>query len=327
MRRREAIFALGGAVAGWPFVARAQQPAMPVIGFLSARSPAESAVDLAAFREGLGQIGYFEGKNVAIEYRWAEGRFDRLPVLAAELVASNVAVIAAVGGEPSGLAAKAATSTIPIVFTAGADPVEFGLVPRLGPPGGNITGVTFFFATLGPKRLELIRRLRPNANTIAMLINPNYQPGSVEARNVQDSARSLSLQINVFRAGTESQIDTAFASITRQRADALIIGTDPFLLSQRDKLVRLASQNGMPTVYFAREFVDAGGLVSYGPSITTGYRQAGTYVGRILNGEKPGELPIGQPTVFVLIINLKAAKALGLELPQNLLALADEVIE
>jgi putative ABC transport system substrate-binding protein len=275
----------------------------------------------------LSQTGYSEGKNVTIVYRWAEGHYDRLPGLAAELVQRRVAVIAATGGEPSPKAAKAATSNIPIVFTAGGDPVEFGLVPSLGPPGGNVTGVTFFFASLGPKRLELVHQMRPNASTIAMLINPNYQPGPVEARDVQTGAGSLGLQINVLNASTESEVDAALTSIVQQRAEALIIGTDPFLLGQRDQLVRLASQYGIPTIYFAREFVEVGGLISYGPSITIGYRQVGTYVGRILNGEKPGDMPVSQPTVFVLFINLKTAKALGLELSQTLLALADEVIE
>jgi putative ABC transport system substrate-binding protein len=326
MRRREFITLLTSTTA-WPLAAPAQQHSMPVVGFLSSRSPDESDTAVSAFRDGLGQTGYSEDKNVTIVYRWAEGHYDRLPELAAELVQLRVTVIAAAGGEPSPLAAKVATSTIPIVFTAGGDPVEFGLVPSLGPPGGNITGVTFFFASIGPKRLELVRQLRPNASTIAMLINPNYQPGPVEARDVQTGAGSLGLQINVLNASTESQVDAAFTTIVQQKAEALIIGTDPFLLGQRDQLVRLASRYGIPTIYFAREFVEAGGLISYGPSTTVGYRQAGTYVGRILNGEKPGDLPVLQPTVFVLFINLKTAKTLGLELSQTLLALANEVIE
>jgi putative ABC transport system substrate-binding protein len=327
VKRRAFITLLGGAAAAWPLGAPAQQRSMPVVGFLSSRSPAESDTAVSAFRDGLGQTGYSEDKNVTIVYRWAEGHYDRLPGLAAELVQRGVTVIAATGGEPSPLAAKVATSTIPIVFTAGGDPVEFGLVPSLGPPGGNITGVTFFFASIGPKRLELVRQLRPNASTIAMLINPNYQPGPVEARDVQTGAGSLGLQINILNASTESEVDAAFTTIVQQKAEALIIGTDPYLLGQRDQLVRLASRYGIPTIYFAREFVEAGGLISYGPSTTVGYRQAGTYVGRILNGEKPGDLPVLQPTVFVLFINLKTAKTLGLELSQTLLALANEVIE
>jgi len=324
--RREFVTLLGGAAA-WPMTAHAQRPAIPVVGFLSSRSQDESASAVSAFRQGLSQIGYLEGRNITIEYRWAEGRYDRLPLMAAELVARKVAVIAATGGEPSPLAAKAATSTIPIVFTAGGDPVEFGLVPSLGRPGGNVTGVTFFFAALGPKRLGLVHQIRPSASRVAMLVNPNYQPSSVEARDVQTGAPSLGLQINALNASTESQIDAAFTTIVEQNADALIVGTDPFLLGQRDQLVWLASRHGVPTIYFTREFVDAGGLISYGPSITSGYRQAGTYVGRILKGEKTGDLPVLQPSQFVLFINLKTAKALGLELPQTLLALADEVIE
>jgi putative tryptophan/tyrosine transport system substrate-binding protein len=247
MRRRQFITLVSAAA--WPFAARAQQRAMPVVGFLSSRSPDESDSAVSAFRHGLSQTGYSEGKNVTIVYRWADGHYDRLPGLAAELVQRRVAVIAATGGEPSPLAAKAATSTIPIVFTAGGDPVEFGLVPSLGSPGGNVTGATFFFASIGPKRLELVRQLRPSASTIAMLINPNYQPGPVEARDVQTGAGSLGVQINVLTASTESEIDAAFANIVQQRADALVIGTDPFLLGQRDQLVRLASRYGIPTIY------------------------------------------------------------------------------
>ena len=328
MRRRAFITLLGGAAAAWPLAARAQQPAVPVVGFLSGRSPGESASAVGAFRQGLGQTGYFEGKNFTIEYRWAEGQYDRLPVLAAELIRRQVAVIAATGGgEVAGLAAKAATNDIPIVFTAGGDPVELGLVASLNKRGGNVTGVTFTFAALGPKRLGLVRQLVPNATAIAILINPNYRPSLAEARDVEASGPSLALRINVLNASTESQIDTAFATIVQQRTDALIVGTDPFLLGQRDQLVRLAARHGVPTIYFTREFVDAGGLISYGPNIANGYRQAGTYVGRILNGEKPSDLPVLQPTHFVLFINLKAAKAFGIELPPTLLALAYEVIE
>jgi ABC-type uncharacterized transport system substrate-binding protein len=327
MKRREFITLLGGAAATWPLAARAQQAAMPVVGFLSARSPGEAASAVGAFRQALGQLGYFEGKNFTIEYRWAEGQYDRLPELAAELVRREVAVIAATGGEVSGSAAKAATTTIPIVFTIGGDPVEAGLVASFNRPGGNVTGVTYTFAALGPKRLEIVRQLAPNATAIAILINPNYRPSLVEARDVEASARSLGLQINVLNASTESQIDAAFGTIVQQRTDALIVGTDPFLLGQRDQLVRLAARHSVPTMYFTREFVDAGGLISYGPNIANGYRQAGTYVGRILNGEKPGDLPVLQPTHFLLFINLRTAKAFGIELPPTLLALADEVIE
>jgi putative tryptophan/tyrosine transport system substrate-binding protein len=297
-----------------------------VIGFLSARSPAEAASVLAAFRQGLGETGYFEGKNVTIEYRWAEGQYDRLPALAAELVSHQVTVIAATGGEPSPLAAKAATASIPIIFTVGGDPVAAGLIASLNRPGGNLTGTTIMALQMGPKRLELLRQLLPNATAMTMLINPAL-PNTFEARELQDAARSLGLQMNVLNASTESQIDTAFATIVQQRAGALIVATDPFLLGQRDQLVRLTAHHAIPAMYFLREFVEAGGLMSYGPNIANGYRQAGVYTGRVLKGDKPADLPVMQPTKFDLVINLKTAKALGLTMPQTLLVAADEVIE
>jgi putative tryptophan/tyrosine transport system substrate-binding protein len=327
MKRRTFITVLGGTAASWSLAARAQQSATPVIGFLSARSPAEAASVLAAFRQGLGETGYFEGKNVAIEYRWAEGQYDRLPALAAELVSRQVAVIAATGGEPSPLAAKAATATIPIVFTLGGDPVETGLVTSLNRPGGNLTGTTIMTVEMGPKRLGILRQLVPNAVAVAMLINPNLQTASAEVRNVQDAAGILGMQINVLNARTEGEIDTAFRTTLQQKTDALIVGTDPFLLGQRDQIVRLAAHHAVPTMYFLREFVEAGGLLSYGPNITNGYRQAGVYTGRILNGAKPTELPVLRPTSFQLFINLKTAKTLGLTISATLLATADEVIE
>jgi putative ABC transport system substrate-binding protein len=326
MRRREFITLLGGAAAAWPLAARAQQP-VPVIGFLSARSPAEAASDLAAFRQGLGQTSYFEGKNVAITYRWAEGRYDRLPALAAELVARQVAVIAAVGGEPSGLAAKAATGTIPIVCTLGGDPVEAGLVPRLNKPGGNITGVTIIGAQMGPKRIQLAHELIPNARELAALVNSKFPMALPEARDMQGAAHSLGLQLTVLDASTESEIDVAFADIALHKLDVLLINTDPFLLGQREQIVRLATRYNVPAIYFLREFVDSGGLMSYGPKVANSYRQAGIYVGRILKGEKVGELPVVQPSRFDLVINLRTAKALGLEIPTILLIQADEVIE
>jgi putative ABC transport system substrate-binding protein len=300
---------------------------MPVIGFLSARSPAEAASVLAAFRQGLGETGYFEGKNVTIEYRWAEGRYDRLPTMAGELASRQVAVIAATGGEPSPLAAKAATATVPIVFTVGGDPVEAGLVASLSRPGGNVTGTTIMGLQMGPKRLELFRQLVPNATAMTMLIKPTLPTTSVETRDVQDAARALGLQMSVLNASTESQIDAAFSTIVKQRIGALIVATDPFLLGQRDQFVRLAARHAVPTMYFLREFVEAGGLMSYGPNIANGYRQAGVYTGRVLKGEKPADLPVIQPTKFDLVINLKTAKALGLSMPQTLLVAADEVIE
>jgi putative ABC transport system substrate-binding protein len=327
MRRRNFITLLGGAAVAWPLAAHAQQPTTPVIGFLSARSPAEAASVLAAFRQGLGETGYFEGKNVAIEYRWAEGQYNRLPALAAELVSHQVTVITATGGEPSALAAKAATATIPIIFTLGGDPVAAGLVASLNRPGGNLTGMTIMALQMGPKRLELLRQLLPNATAMTVLINPAFPTTSAEARELQDAARSLGLQMNVQNASTESQIDTAFTTIVQQRASALIVATDPFLLGQRDQLVRLAARHAIPTMYFLREFVEAGGLMSYGPNIANEYRQAGVYTGRVLKGEKPADLPVIQPTTFDLVINLKTTKALGLTMPQNLLVAADEVIE
>jgi ABC-type uncharacterized transport system substrate-binding protein len=326
MTRREFI-TLRGAAAAWPLTARAQQPAMPVIGFLHSASPGPYAHLLAAFREGLRETGYVEGKNVAIEYRWAEGRYDRLPALAAELVRLNVALIAAAGGEPSPLAAKAATSTIPIVFTAGGDPVEAGLVASLGLPGGNITGTTIMGLQMGPKRLDIVKQLVPTAGNITMLVNPKFPTVPGEVRDMQEAARALGIEVTVLNASTEGEIEIAFRTMVQQRTDALIIATDPFLLARREQLVALASYIRVPTIYFLREFVDAGGLISYGPSIASGYRQSGRYAGQILTGANPGTLPVMQPTHFLLFLNLRAAKALGLTIPDKLLALADEVIE
>jgi putative tryptophan/tyrosine transport system substrate-binding protein len=326
VRRREFIALLGGAAA-CPLAARAQQQGVPVIGFLSSRSPAESGSALAAFRQGLGQAGYFEGKHVTIEYRWAEGQYDRLPTLAAELVARQVAVMAAVGGEPSGLAAKAATATIPIVCSLGGDPVEAGLLDSLNRPGGNITGVTLMAQEMGPKRLEFAHQLVPNGNAFAALVNPKFPLALVEARDMEAAARSIGLQLAVLDASTQSEIDAAFAGLARHKVDALLINTDPFLLGQREQIVQLAARTNVPTMYFLSDFLEAGGLMSYGPKVTNSYRQAGIYVGRILKGEKVGELPFVLPTRFDLVINLRSARALGLEIPTILLIRADDVIE
>jgi putative ABC transport system substrate-binding protein len=327
MKRREFITLVGGAAVAWPLAARAQQPAMPVIGFLSGRSPSDTKSAVAAFHRGLGEVGYFEGKNVAIEYRWAEGRYDRLPALAAELVGRQVAVIAATGGDPTPLAAKAATATIPIVFTIGGDPVQLGLVASINMPGGNVTGVTFMFLEFGAKRLELLHQLVPKATAIAMLVDPNYPLPSAEMRDVQTAALSLGLQINVLNASTESQMDAAFATMAQQSAGGLLVGANIFVLVHRERLVQLAARHAIPTIHWTREFIDAGGLMSYGADIVTGYQHAGVLTGRILKGEKPVDLPVMRPNKFDLVVNLKAAKALGLTVPDKLLALADEVIE
>ncbi len=328
MRRREFVSLLGGAAVAWPLAARAQQPSLPVIGFLSSASPDLYAVRLRAFGQGLKEEGYIEGQNVAIEYRWAEGRNDRLPMLAAELVGRQVNVIAAGGGTPSALAAKAVTATIPIVFAVAVDPVEAGLVASLNRPGGNLTGVTNLNVEVGPKRLELLRELMPTATSVAVLVNPT-SPVLTEQflRDLQAAAPALGLRLHILQASTERDLDTVFAALGQLRPDALVICPDVFFNAYIEQLATLALRHAMPTIYQYHPFVRAGGLMSYGSSETEYYRLVGIYVGKILKGEKPGGLPVQQSTKVELIINLKTAKALGLTVPPSLLALADEVIE
>jgi putative tryptophan/tyrosine transport system substrate-binding protein len=327
MRRREFIALLGGAATAWPFTARAQQAMMPVIGFLSSLAPSDLTHVMPAFQQGLDRAGFVEGRNVAIEYRWAEGDYQRLPALAADLVNRKVAVIAAISGTPAALAAKAATTTIPIVFAIGGDPVAPGLVSSLSRPGGNITGVSFFNAPVVSKRLDLARELAPNGSTIAVLINPNNPPSAAEGAAVQASATAVGQALLIVTASTQNQIDDAFAAIKQQGVGALLVSPDPLFFSERVKLVVLMARHALPTIFADREQAEAGGLISYGSSRTDAYRQAGDYVGRIVRGEKPGELPVVLPTKFHLVINLKTAKSLGIDVPATVLARADEVIE
>ncbi|MGH7062850.1 MAG: ABC transporter substrate-binding protein [Stellaceae bacterium] len=325
MRRRELMLVLGGALtaARGP---RAQQKPMPVIGYLATGSPHPTAPSVAAFRQGLSETGYVEGQNLTIEYRGAEGRYDRLPALAADLVGRKVDVIAA-ASVPSAQAAKSATSTIPIVFAIGTDPVRDGLVASLARPGGDLTGVTFMMTELMPKRLELLAELVPQVQVMALLVNPNNPNAARTMRDVQEAARMKGVQLLILKAGNASGIDAAFASFVQLHAGALLIGNDPFFNSRREQLAALASRHAVPTIYETREYVAAGGLISYGTSLTAASRQAGIYAGRILNGAKPADLPVQQPTKFELVINLKTAGALGLAVPPSILARASEVIE
>ena len=325
MRRREFITLLGSAGA-WPLRARAQQPAMPVIGVLVSRGAGDDPHLLTAFRQGLNDVGYVEGQNATTEYRFAEGQYDRLPALAADLVRRQVSVIAALG-TPAAPAAKAATTSIPIVFTVGVDPVEVGLVAALSRPGGNLTGVTGLGVELGPKRLELLHELIPRATVIAALLNPSTTAAETQSRDLQASARTLGLDLHVLNAGGERDFDAVFANLMQLRAGGLVISNDPFFISRSEQLAALALRHAVPTIYQFRAFAAAGGLMSYGSNLTDLYRLAGVYTGRVLKGEKPADLPVQQSTKVELIINLKTARALGLTVPISLLGRADEVIE
>ncbi|MFL4980872.1 MAG: ABC transporter substrate-binding protein [Xanthobacteraceae bacterium] len=326
MRRRQFITLLGGAAA-WPIAARAQQRETPVIGFINLGLPAAYADLVTAFRQGLDETGYVEGQNVAIEYRWAEGQYDRLPALAADLVRRQVAVIVATGGNASPLAAKAATATIPIVFTGGGDPIKLGLVASLNRPGGNVTGVHVFTVVLGGKRLGLLRELIPTATLIAVLLNPHSPTAETQLRDIQQAAREVGQEIHILHASTDQDLDNCFKAIVQLRAGALLVGADPFFFSQRNRIVELAMHYTIPAMYEQREFALAGGLASYGTSLADAYRQAGLYTGRVLKGEKPADLPVVQSSKFEFVINLKTAKALGLDVSPGLSASADEVIE
>jgi putative tryptophan/tyrosine transport system substrate-binding protein len=327
MRRREFIRFLGGAAAAWPLTVRGQKQTMPVVGFLNAASPGPLRQQVAAFREGLKDSNYVEGQNVAVEYRWAEGQYDRLPALVADLVRQQVSVIVSGGGAPAVLAAKAATTTIPIVFSVGADPLGLGLVASLNRPGGNITGVYQFTSGLEAKRLGLLHEMVPKATSVAVLINSNFADAENQLRDVQEAAARLGVQLVVVRANAESDFDAAFSTFVRQRAGALLVCSSPFFNGRREQLVVLAARHAVPAIFEWRDFAAAGGLMSYGTSLADAYRQVGIYAGQILRGAKPADLPVVQSTKFELAINLSTAKALGIEVPPTLLARADEVIE
>jgi ABC-type uncharacterized transport system substrate-binding protein len=326
VRRRAFITLLGGAAA-WPVAARAQQTAMPVVGFLGGPSAAPYERYIAAVHQGLKEAGFIEQRNVAMEYRWADGQYDRLPALAAELASRRVAVIIPIGGAPATLAAKAATSTIPIVFNLGADPIQLGLVSNLSRPGGNITGIAMMTLEVERKRLELLHELAAGSSSIAVLLNPSNDQTQAQETDAQTAARFINRQILVLKARTEDEINAAFAELARERIGALLVGADAFFNSQVTLIVVLAARHAVPTIYPFKSYVDAGGLMSYGSSLLDAYRQTGVYAGRVLKGEKPADLPIVQPTKFELVINLKIAKALGIAIPPTLLARADEVIE
>ena len=325
--RREFITLLGGAAVAWPLAARAQQQQLPVIGILSSRSQATDALLLAVIRQGLNDTGFVEGRNVSIEYRWAEGNYNRLAAFAADLVGRKVAVIVTIGGDVAALAVKAATATLPVVFTVATDPVRSGLVSSLHRPGGNLTGHSGFLTEVQPKRLGLLRELRPDATSIGVLVNPNVAYIDAQLNDIRSSAASIGREIVILNASTIAEIDAAFATLRQMRTDVLSVAVDPFFFDRASQIVVLAARHAMPALYFRREFAAVGGLMSYGSNAAEGYRVLGVYAGRILKGEKPGDLPIQLPTKFELVINLSTARALGVDIPAQLLARADEVIE
>ena len=327
MQRREFITLLGGAAVAWPIAARARQPTMPVIGFLNAGSPAERVHLVAAFRKGLSETGYVEGRTVAIEYRWAENQYDRLPALADDLIHRHVAVIVTIGTTPATLAAKSATTTIPIIFGGGVDPVKLGLVASLNHPGGNLTGVSFLASALPPKQLDLLHKLIPGAAVAGFLVNPNYADTADQLRDVQTAADALGQKLVVAKASTERDLASAFSVFVQQRVGAILVQTEPFFFSRREQLAGLAIRHMLPAMFSLREYAEAGGLISYGANLVDVFRLGGIYTGRVLKGEKPANLPVQQSTKIEMVINLKTAKTLGLEIPPTVLALADEVIE
>jgi putative ABC transport system substrate-binding protein len=327
MRRRDFIGLVGSAAVTWPRTARAQRPAVPVIGYLNSGSPAPLRDQLAAFRHGLSSLDYVEGKNLVVEYRWAEDQFDLLPSLAADLVQRHVAVIVAGGGQVAALAAKAATATIPIVFLAGGDPVKGGLVTSLNRPKENITGVSLFTAALHTKRLELLHELAPGVKLVGYFVNPNSRDFGTDTNDVQAAARTFGLNVVVLNTSTSSDFEVAFAGLVRQGVGAIFFGSDPIFQNRRDQIIALASRHKIPAIYVTRAFSESGGLMSYGDNIAAAFNDVGVYVGKILRGAKPADLPVLQPTKFEFVINRKTAKALGLQIPDKFLALADEVIE
>ena len=326
MRRRDFLGVIGAA-APWPIVARAQQPALPVVGFMSGRSPDDAAHLIAAFRQGLGEGGFVEGRNIVIEYRWALGQYERLSELAADLVSCRVAVLVGAGGDGSAVAAKQASATIPVVFGMGGDPVKAGLVESLNRPGGNATGFTLLTNEMEPKRLGMLHDLVPGAAVLGVLLNPNFPPAGRQLLDLEDAARKINQRLFVAKASNDGELSAAFTSLVAQQVGALLVAADPYFDTRHDRIIAFAAQNRLPAIYQFREYAVAGGLISYGPNITEMYRQAGAYAARILKGEKPSNLPVVQPTKFEFVVNLKTAKALGLVIPAGLISFADEVIE